>query len=70
MRVYLLTSLELILRAAIRAFGLAGFSYIEEDSRMAVPEFHTGLFAGTKDAALGVEVFGAEFDGWFHGFKP
>ena len=69
MCVYLLASLERILRAAIWAFGMTSFADIEKDSWMAVPQLHAGLFAGTKNAALGIEVGGGEFDGFAHGFR-
>jgi hypothetical protein len=58
-----LAGLEFVNRAAIRALGLTAVGYVQKDLGVVVPELHIGLGTGAKHAALGVEVFGAEFDG-------
>ncbi len=65
-----LARLEPILRAAIGAFGLAAFADIEEDAGVVVPHLHACLFAGAENAALGIEVGGAEFDRFVHDCAP
>lgn len=69
MRVNLFTGFELEVCAAIGAFGLSGFSDIQENTRVTAPQLHARLFAGAEDAALGVEVFGAQLNGFAHGYS-
>lgn len=59
----MLTRLELVHRPAIRALGFASFAHVQVDLGMGVPELHLGLGAGTEHAALGVQVFGQQFNG-------
>lgn len=54
---------EFVDGAAVGAFGLAGFGHVQVDLGVAVPEFHVGVGAGAVHAAVGVEVFGQQFDG-------
>ena len=61
-----LTSFEFVLRAAIRALGLAGFGHIQVDLRVAVPQFHVGFGAGAEDATLGVQIRCQKFNGVAH----
>ena len=56
--VEMLAVLELIDRAAVRAFGLAAVRHIKVDLGMGVPNFHLRQRAGAKHPALGVQVFG------------
>jgi hypothetical protein len=72
MRVKVLARFELVLGAAIRAFNFAVFAHIKENARVAVPDFHTSLFARAEDAALWVQLFGRQFNGLVHdlAFKP
>lgn len=65
-----LAGFELVHRAAVWAFGMTGFGDIKEDARVAAPQLHAGLLIGAEDAALGIEVGGAEFYGWLHDVKP
>ncbi len=67
MRVDLLASFELVFCAAIGALGVTMLAHVEENARVAAPQLHAGLFAGAEDAALGVQIFGGEFDGFAHG---
>jgi hypothetical protein len=55
-------SLQPVNGAAIGAFGLAGERHIQVHLRVAAPEFHSGCGAGAIHAALGVEVFGQQFN--------
>src|SRR5574343_1650659 len=55
--------LELVGGAAIRALGLAGRAHVQVDLGVGVPELHVGLGVGAKDTALGVQVFGQQFNG-------
>src|SRR5262245_13636863 len=57
-----LAFLELVHRAAVRAFGLARAGDVQVDARMAVPQLHAGSRAGAEHAAVGVEVAGEQFD--------
>jgi hypothetical protein len=57
-----LAGFEFVLCAAVRALGLAGAGHIQVDLGVAVPEFHVGFVAGTKHAAMTVEVFRQEFN--------
>lgn len=71
MQMNLFARLQLILRAAVGAFGMASFGDIEKDSWVAAPQLHACLFAWAKNAALRVELRGCELDGAFHGgFSP
>ena len=54
---------EFVDGAAVGAFGLAGFGDVQVHLGVAVPEFHVGVGAGAVHAAVGVEVFGQQFDG-------
>jgi hypothetical protein len=51
-------------RAAIRALGCAVFGDIKIDLGMRVPLLHACQGRWAKDAALGVQVGGFEFDGF------
>jgi hypothetical protein len=57
-----LAGFKCVLGAAIRALGLAGAGHIQVDLGVAVPEFHVGFVAGTKHAAMAVQIFGQEFN--------
>src|SRR5512133_565033 len=57
-----LTRLQFVNRAAIRALGLAGVGDVQVDLGVAVPDFHVSLGAGAVHATLVVEVLGQEFD--------
>ena len=65
-RVHVLTGLELVLRPAIRALGVAVFANVEKHTRMAVPHLHARLLARAEDAALRVEFVGTQFNGFAH----
>jgi hypothetical protein len=54
---------------AVRAFGCAGFSDIQVDLGVTVPDFHTRQGAGAKHATLVVQVGGQEFNGGFSHLK-
>jgi hypothetical protein len=54
---------------AIGAFGFTGFTDIEVDLGVAVPDFHARQGAGAKHAALVVQVSGQEFNRCFGHLK-
>jgi hypothetical protein len=58
---HMLTRLELVDRAAVRALGVAIAAHIQIHLGVVVPELHVGFGAGAKDTALGVQVFGQKF---------
>ena len=53
-----LTGLQCVHRAAIRAFGKAFTGYVQINLGVAVPDFHVGLGAGAVHTALRIEVSG------------
>ena len=65
---YVLTRFEAVLGTAIGAFGLTSTRHIQKHFGMAVPQLHVGQGAGAKHAAVAVELFGQQLDG-FH-VKP
>lgn len=56
------TRSQSIHRAAIGALGFTGFGYVQKYARVAVPELHPRFGVWAVDAAVGIEVGGAEFD--------
>ena len=62
-----LTRFELVHRATVRAFGRAGLGHVQVHLGMGVPDLHVGLWAGAEPAALGVQVFGQQFNRVAHG---
>lgn len=63
------TRFELVHRAAIRATGFAGVCDVQRHPRVAVPYLHRRQWAGANDAAMGVEVLGAELNGRWVGHR-
>ena len=63
MRTEVFAGFELVDGSAVRALGLAGAGHVQVDLGVAVPDLHVGLGAGAVDAALGIEVFGQQFNG-------
>jgi len=62
------TCFELVHRAAVRAARFAGLGHVQIHLGVGVPELHVCLGAGTEHAALGVQVFGQQFNsGVAHG---
>ena len=59
----MLTRLQAVLGAAIRALGMAFMREVEKHLGMGVPQLHVRLGVGTKHAAMAVEVFGQQLDG-------
>ena len=60
--------LQAVHGAAVRALAFAVVGHIEVHPGMAVPELHVRLGVGAEHAALGVQVFGQEFNnGLRHG---
>ena len=58
-----LTGLQVIDGTAVRAFGFAGAGHVQINLGVAAPDLHVRFRAGAKHAALGVEVFGQQFNG-------
>ncbi len=58
----MLTGLQCVHRAAIRAFGRAFTGHVQINLGMAVPDFHVGLGAGAVDTTLRIEVSGEQLD--------
>ena len=63
-----LARFEGINRAAIRAFGAASSTHIQENLGVVVPHRHARFGAGAEHAALVVQVRRQEFDGAAGGF--
>jgi hypothetical protein len=57
---------ELVNRTAVRALGMAFTGHIQVNLGVCVPNFHVSFGAGTKDAALRVQVFCQEFNSLTH----
>jgi hypothetical protein len=62
MGVEMFAVLELIDGAAVRACGLAFACDVQVHLGMGVPGFHICQGAGTKNPALGIEIFGEQGD--------
>ena len=58
-----LTGLEAVFGAAVRTHGEALGAHVQVDLGMRIPQDHFGLGAGTKNAALVIQVCGEEFNG-------
>ena len=63
-----LARFEGINRAAIRAFGAAGATHIQENLGVVVPHRHARFRAGAEHAALVVQVRRQKFDSAAGGF--
>jgi len=61
-----LAGFQFVHSAAVRALGFTGAGHIQVHLGVAVPEFHVGFGAGTKHAAVAIEVFRQEFNGVAH----
>jgi hypothetical protein len=57
-----LAGFEFVLGAAVRALGNACAGHIQVHLGVAVPEFHVGFVAGTKHAAMAVQIFRQKFN--------
>ena len=64
----MLSGLQCVDRAAVRALGGAAFAHVQIDLGVGIPGFHFGRRAGAKHAALGIQVFGQQFNGGGLGF--
>ena len=62
------TRLESVDGPAVRAARFTGLGHVQVNLGVGVPELHVGLGAGAEHAALGVQVFGQQFNsGVAHG---
>src|SRR6478736_3289721 len=61
----MLALFQLVHRPAIRALGRAAAGDVQVHARVAVPQLHVRLRAGTEDAAVRVEVLGGQLDDRF-----
>ena len=64
----MLTRFQAVLGTAIRALGVTFMREVEEHLGVGVPQLHVRLGAGAEHAAVAVQVFGQQLDG-FH-VKP
>src|SRR5450759_4811875 len=58
----MLTGLELVNGAAVRALGLTTVGHVQIDLGVVVPDFHVGQWARAKHLPLVIQVLGQEFD--------
>jgi len=65
-----LAGFEFVHGAAVRALGFARAGHIQVHLGVAVPEFHVSFSAGAIHAAIAIQIFGQEFNGVAHFFKP
>jgi hypothetical protein len=63
-------SFQLVHSAAIGALGVAFTGHIQVHLGVRVPNLHVGFGARAKDATLGVQVFGKEFNSLAHDLCP
>jgi hypothetical protein len=63
-------SFQLVHGAAIGALGVAFTGHIQVHLGVRVPNLHVGFGARAKDATLGVQVFGKEFNSLAHDLCP